>query len=328
MTPAEFAGFLARRLLKAFGVVVGVVILAFFIVRLAPGDPASVIAGQSGVADAEFMRQLRAQFGLDRSLAEQLWIYLRGILTFDFGMSHRLQTPVMRLIADRLPATILLTATAFVFALSLGITLGVLAARRVGTWADSVITVIALTCYATPLFWVGLIFILVFSVQLGWLPAVGMFTIGADHTGLAFAADVARHLLLPAVTLGLFFMALYARLTRASMLEVATQDFVRTARAKGLREGPIVRRHILRNALLPVIGFAGIQAGQIVGGSVLVETVFSWPGVGRLAFEALLARDYNLLLGVFIVTSAMAVVINLVTDIVTALADPRIEMQG
>jgi peptide/nickel transport system permease protein len=328
MTPAEFAGFLARRLLKAFGVVVGVVILAFFIVRLAPGDPASVIAGQSGVADAEFMRQLRAQFGLDRSLAEQLWIYLRGILTFDFGMSHRLQTPVMRLIADRLPATILLTATAFVFALSLGITLGVLAARRVGTWADSVITVIALTCYATPLFWVGLIFILVFSVQLGWLPAVGMFTIGGNFTGLAAVADVARHLLLPAVTLGLFFMALYARLTRASMLEVSTQDFVRTARAKGLKEGPIVRRHILRNALLPVIGFAGIQAGQIVGGSVLVETVFSWPGVGRLAFEALLARDYNLLLGVFIVTSAMAVVINLVTDIVTALADPRIEMQG
>jgi peptide/nickel transport system permease protein len=155
-----------------------------------------------------------------------------------------------------------------------------------------------------------------------------MFTVGADLSGLAAVADVARHLLLPALTLGLFYMALYARLTRASMLEVASQDFVRTARAKGMREGPILRRHVLRNAILPVVGFAGVQAGQLVGGSILVETVFSWPGVGRLAFEALLARDYNLLLGVFIVTSAMAVAINLVTDIVVALVDPRIEVEG
>jgi peptide/nickel transport system permease protein len=155
-----------------------------------------------------------------------------------------------------------------------------------------------------------------------------MFTVGEELSGLAAVVDVARHLLLPALTLGLFYMALYARLTRASMLEVASQDFVRTARAKGMREGPILRRHVLRNAILPVVGFAGVQAGQLVGGSILVETVFSWPGVGRLAFEALLARDYNLLLGVFIVTSAMAVAINLVTDIVVALVDPRIEVEG
>jgi peptide/nickel transport system permease protein len=208
------------------------------------------------------------------------------------------------------------------------VALGAIAARRVGTAADSVVTVLALTFYATPIFWVGLIFILVFAVWLGWLPALGMFTVGADLSGLAAVADVARHLLLPALTLGLFYMALYARLTRASMLEVASQDFVRTARAKGMREGPILRRHVLRNAILPVVGFAGVQAGQLVGGSILVETVFSWPGVGRLAFEALLARDYNLLLGVFIVTSAMAVAINLVTDIVVALVDPRIEVEG
>lgn len=328
MTPAAFLRFLAGRLVKALGVVLGVVILAFFIVRLAPGDPVLVIAGQSGAADAEFIAQLRRQFGLDRSLAEQLWIYVSGIVQLDFGFSHRVQRTVGGLIWERLPATLLLTGTAFAFAVTMGVTLGVLAARRVGTWADSLITVIALTCYATPLFWVGLIFILVFSIQLGWLPALGMFTVGAELSGLAFALDVAKHLVLPSLTLGLFFMALYARLTRASMLEVATQDFVRTARAKGLKEGPIVRRHVLRNALLPVIGFAGVQAGTLVGGSVLVETVFSWPGVGRLAFEALLARDYNLLLGVFIVTSAMAVAINLLTDIVQALVDPRIEVGG
>ncbi|MCZ0736730.1 ABC transporter permease [Phreatobacter sp. AB_2022a] len=326
MDASHFLMFLAQRLIKALGVVVGVVILAFFLVRLAPGDPALVIAGQSGAADAQFLAQLRQQFGLDRSLGEQLFIYLKGIASLDFGYSHRVQRTVGSLIAERLPATILLTGTAFAFAVTVGVTLGVLAARRVGTWADSLITVIALTCYATPLFWVGLLFILVFSIWLNWLPAIGMYSIGEDLTGLAFALDVARYLILPALTLGLFFMALYARLTRASMLEVATQDFVRTARAKGLKEGPIVRRHILRNALLPVIGFAGVQAGTIVGGSVLVETVFAWPGVGRLAFEALLARDYNLLLGVFIVTSAMAVVINLITDIVYALVDPRIEV--
>ena len=304
------------------------VILAFFIVRLAPGDPALVIAGQSGAADAKFMAQLREQFGLDRSLAEQLMIYLRGVAVLDLGISHRVQRTVAGLIGERLGATLLLTGTAFLFALAAGISLGVMAARRVGTAADSAITVLALTCYATPIFWMGLIFILVFAVWLEWLPALGMFTIGANLGGAAHAVDVLRHLLLPALTLGLFYMALYARLTRASMLEVATQDFVRTARAKGMKEGAILRRHVLRNAVLPVIGFAGVQAGQIVGGSILIETVFSWPGVGRLAFEALLARDYNLMLGVFIVTSAMAVAINLLTDIVYALVDPRIEMAG
>ena len=327
MTPAAFAAFLARRLLKAAGVVLGVVIVAFFVVRLAPGDPASVIAGQSGAADAQFMEQLRRQFGLDQPLPVQLWLYVKGVATLDFGVSHRVQRTVASLLVERLPATILLTGTAFAFALAAGVALGAIAARRVGTVADSVVTVLALTFYATPIFWVGLIFILVFAVWLGWLPALGMFTVGADLSGLAAVADVARHLLLPALTLGLFYMALYARLTRASMLEVASQDFVRTARAKGMREGPILRRHVLRNAILPVVGFAGVQAGQLVGGSILVETVFSWPGVGRLAFEALLARDYNLLLGVFIVTSAMAVAINLVTDIVVALVDPRIEVE-
>jgi peptide/nickel transport system permease protein len=328
MTLAAFLAFLGRRLLKALGVVIGVVIVAFFIVRLAPGDPASVIAGQSGAADAEFMAQLQTQFGLDRPLFVQLWLYLKGVATLDFGVSHRVQRTVASLIAERLPATVLLTGAAFVFALAAGVALGAVAARRVGTLTDSAVTVLALTFYATPIFWAGLIFILVFSVWLNWLPALGMFSVGQDYTGLAHMLDVARHLILPALTLGLFYMALYARLTRSSMLEVASQDFVRTARAKGMAEGPILRRHVLRNAILPVIGFAGVQAGQLVGGSILVETVFSWPGVGRLAFEALLARDYNLLLGVFIVTSAMAVMINLITDVLIALIDPRIEVEG
>jgi peptide/nickel transport system permease protein len=312
--------------MKAVIVVIAIIIFQFVLIRLAPGDPASVIAGQSGAADPLFMEQLRAQFGLDRPMHEQLLIYLRDMATLDLGFSHRQQQPVATLIGERLPATLLLTLTAFVFAVTAGVALGVMAARRVGRAADSIITVLALTFYATPIFWVGLLLVLVFSVWLEWLPSFGMFTVGADLTGLAYAVDVARHLILPALTLGLFFLAIYARLARASMLEVADQDFVRTARAKGVPEGRIVRAHVLRNALLPVITFAGIQAGQLVGGSILVETVFAWPGIGRLAFDALLARDYATLLGVFFCTAVMVVVFSLITDLLYAVIDPRVEL--
>jgi peptide/nickel transport system permease protein len=324
--PAAFLRFVLGRIVKAVIVVLAIIVLNFVLIRLAPGDPASVIAGQSGAADPQFMDQLRHQFGLDRPVYEQLWIYVSRIVMLDLGVSHRQQRTVASLLAERLPATLLLTGAAFVLAIAVGVLLGVLAARRVGTWADSAITVLALTCYATPLFWIGLMLVLLFSVVLDWLPAFGMSSVGANLTGLASVLDVGRHLILPALTLGLFYLAIYARLTRAAMLEVADQDFVKTARAKGVPEGRILRAHVLRNALLPVITFAGIQAGQLIGGSILVETVFAWPGIGRLAFDALLARDYNLLLGVFVCTSAMVVTFNIVTDLLYAAIDPRIEV--
>ena len=326
MSASGLLRFLAGRGVKAVLILVAIVVCNFLLIHAAPGDPASVIAGQSGAADPKFLEQLRQQFGLDRPLYEQLWIYLRGVLSLDLGFSHRQQLPVAQVIFERLPATLLLTGVAFLFAMLIGVTLGALAARRVGRWADSIITVIALAFYATPLFWVGLMLVLLFSVALDWLPSFGMSTVGADLTGFAAVLDVAKHLILPALTLGLFYVAVYARLTRATMLEVADQDFVRTARAKGVPEGRILRAHVLRNAILPVITFAGIQAGQLVGGSILVETVFAWPGIGRLAFEALLARDYAVLLGVFFITSVMVVVFNLVTDLVYALVDPRVEL--
>lgn len=328
MTPAGLLAFLARRLGKAALVILGVVILNFLLIRLAPGDPALVIAGQSGAADEQFVAQLRAQFGLDRPVSEQLWIYVSGVMTGDLGISHRQQRTVASLIMERLPATLLLTGAAFVLAIGAGVAMGAWAAQRVGSWGDSAITVLALTFYATPLFWVGLMLVLLFSVQLEWLPSFGMNTVGAELSGWASAVDVARHLLLPAITLGLFYMAIYARLTRASMLEVADQDFVKTARAKGVPETRVQRAHVLRNALLPVITFAGIQAGQLIGGSILVETVFAWPGIGRLAFDALLQRDYQLLLGVFLCTSTMVIAFNLLTDLLYALVDPRVEVGG
>ncbi|WP_375593063.1 ABC transporter permease [Algihabitans albus] len=319
--------FIAKRLVKAVFVLLAIVVLNFFLIRAAPGDPAQVMAGEAGAADEIFIAQLREQFGLDRPLHEQLLIYVGGIVTLDMGYSYRQQQPVADLIFDRLPATLILTGTAFVISILLGVLLGALAAARVGKWTDSLITVVALVFYATPLFWIALMAILLFSVQLGWLPGFGMESVGAGYSGFQRVLDVLQHLVLPATTLGLFFMAIYARLTRASMLEVMDMDFVKTARAKGLPPGRITRVHVLRNAILPVITLAGIQAGQLVGGAVLTETVFAWPGIGRLMFDALLQRDYNLLLGVFFVSSAMVILFNLVTDVVYTLVDPRIELK-
>jgi len=317
--------FLFQRLFKAILVVLGVVILNFVLIHMAPGDPASVLAGEAGAGDAKFIAQLRAQFGLDQPLYWQLWTYLKGVLTGDLGYSYRNQVPVMTLILDRLPATLLLTGCAFVFSLVLGILLGVIAAYRRGSIADSVVMTSALVFYATPLFWIALMSVLVFSLHLDWLPPFDMESIGANYTGWARVADIAHHLVLPTVTLGLFFTAVYTRLTRASMLEVMALDFVKTARAKGVPKAQIIRRHVLRNAILPVFTFASMQAGQLVGGAVLTETVFAWPGIGRLMFDALLQRDYPVLLGVFLVTAAVVVLVNLIADLLYRFVDPRIE---
>jgi peptide/nickel transport system permease protein len=318
--------FIAQRILKGALVLLGILILNFALIRLAPGDPATVIAGEAGASDETYLAQLRAQFGLDRPFLEQLWIYIRSVLSLDLGFSYRQQRPVAEILLEKLPATLLLTGTAFVLSLVAGVALGVKAARSVGKPLDSIVTVIALFFYATPIFWVGLMAVLLFSVTLNWLPAFGMYTVGAGYTGVALWLDVARHLTLPALTLALFHIAVYARMTRASMLEVRDQDFVRTARAKGISDEQVVRRHILRNAVLPILTIAGVKAGYLIGGSIVVETVFAWPGIGRVAFDAVMQRDYNVLLGVFFLTSSMVIIVNLITDVLYTFVDPRIEL--
>lgn len=320
----RFVVLILDRLAKSIAVLLAIVILNFLLIHAAPGDPAAVMAGEAGAADEVFIAQLRERFGLDKPFLEQMWIYVSDVVQLDLGYSYRQQAPVADLIFERLPATLLLTMTAFAFSLALGVLLGALAAMRAGRWADSLITTAALLFYATPLFWVALMAVLLFSVTLDWLPGFGFETVGSGYAGLERALDIASHLILPALTLGLFFTAVYVRMTRASMLEVANMDFVKTARAKGLSPGAVQRRHILRNALLPVVTLAGLQAGQLVGGAVLTETVFAWPGIGRLMFEALSQRDYNLLLGVFLVCAAMVVFFNILTDVIYRLVDPRI----
>ncbi|MFC0266889.1 ABC transporter permease [Kushneria aurantia] len=319
-----YLSLIAGRLGKAVLVLLAILVFNFFLIHAAPGDPALVMAGEAGSTDAEFIADLRERFGLDQPLPVQLWHYISGVLTLDFGYSYRQQMPVLDLILDRLPATLLLTGAAFIISLSLGVLAGALAAMRAGKPSGSLIMGLALLFYATPLYWVAMMSVLLFSVWLEWLPAYGFSTVGANYTGLAHVGDVALHLILPALTLGLFFMAIYTRMTRTSMLSVAQQDFVRTARAKGVAPGVIQRRHILRNALLPIITLAGLQAGQMVGGAVLTETVFAWPGIGRLMYDALMQRDYNLLLGVFFFSALLVIVFNMITDVIYRLADPRI----
>lgn len=318
--------FMMGRVLQGLLAILLIATVNFMLVHAAPGDPVSVMAGEAGASDPQFVAQLREQFGLDQPITTQLTTYLGKVVTLDLGYSYRQQQPVLTLILDRLPATLLLTVSAFVLSLLLGVTLGALSARKAGTWIDSTITLVSLVFYATPLYWLALMAVLVFTVQLEWLPGFGFSTVGSGYVGLALAWDIAKHMVLPVLTLALFYMAVYARMTRAAMLEVAQMDFVKTARAKGVRPGRILRSHVLRNALLPVVTLAGIQAGGLIGGAVLTETVFAWPGLGRLMFDALLQRDYSLLLGSFLVTAAMAVLFNLVTDLVYTLVDPRIEL--
>ena len=318
--------FIALRLVKTALVALAVVILSFFLIRLAPGDAATVMAGQSGYADEAFMKSLRAEYGLDKPLPVQLAKYLGAVAKGDLGTSYVRRQPVLEVILERLPNTLLLDAFALVVAIAGGVWLGSIAARRPGSAGDAGVTVLSMLFYAVPQFWLGMMMVLVFAVWMTWLPPFGIETMGADLTGLARAGDVARHMILPGVTLALYFLASYARLTRTAMLEVADADFVKTARAKGISERQVARRHILRNALIPLVTFAGLQASILFGGSVLVENVFSWPGIGTLAYDAVTARDNPLLLGIFIVTAVLVSLFNLATDIAYSIADPRVEL--
>lgn len=318
--------YIGLRLVKTLLVTAAVVLISFFLIHAVPGDAATVMAGQAGYADEAYMANLRAEYGLDQPLPVQLWRYVSRVAQGDLGTSFVRRESVLSIIMERLPNSLLLDGFALVLAAGGGIALGAVAARRAGSAGDSAVTGLSMLFYAVPQFWLGMMLVLLFAVWLGWFPPFGIETMGADYTGLARMADIARHIILPGVTLALYFMAFYARLTRTAMIEVAEQDFVKTARAKGISERQVQRRHILRNALIPLVTYAGLQASIMVGGSVLVENVFSWPGIGTLAYQAVQARDNPLLLGIFIVTSVLVCLFNLVTDIAYSVVDPRVEL--
>lgn len=318
------ARFIGRRLLQGVPIILGIVVLNFLLLQLVPGDAATVLAGEAGGAPAEYVAQLRQRFGLDQPLWVQLLLYVKNVLLLDLGYSFRNDMSVIALIAGRLGPTLLLMGTTVTVAVGSGVLCGLLAATAVNTWRDRMISVAAVITYATPLFWAGLMLILVFAVKLDWLPTSGMEDVVAFNEGWRRVVDVARHLVLPTMTLSLFYMALYTRMMRAAMLDQRGMDYVVTARSKGLTERRITYRHVLRNAVLPVITMAGVQVGSLLGGSVVVESVFAWPGLGQLAFQSLFARDFNLLLGIFFLSACLVVVVNVVVDLVYGILDPRI----
>lgn len=317
-----------RRLLQAVPTLLIILVGLFLLLQLAPGDTVDALMAQMGGGSAEDAARLRAQYGLDVGVATQLGRYLVRLATLDLGQSAIYGKPVATVIGERLAVTALFMSCALAFAFSAGLVLGVLAARRVNGWRDTVISTAGLLFYAIPSFWLGLMLIVLFSVKLAWLPPGGFESIGAGLTGLARVLDIASHLVLPTISLALIFLAIYLRLMRASMLEVMGLDFVRTARAKGLPEGRVLRRHVLRNAMLPMVTFVGLQFSTMLGGSVVVESVFSLPGLGRLAYESVVQRDLNTLLGIVLVSSVLVVVVNFVVDLLYARLDPRIGAGG
>ncbi|HMN83182.1 MAG TPA: ABC transporter permease [Burkholderiaceae bacterium] len=320
--------YLLRRTGQAALLVLLIACLNFGLLHLAPGDAVDVLAGETGAGDADYLAELRRNYGLDRPLWVQLSRYVWNVAQFDFGFAFHYHAPVVQVILERLPATLLLMITSLTVALVGGVVLGVIAARKAGSRWDALISVVSLIGYATPLFWLGLMLIVLFSVKLDLLPSSGFQTIGGPDEFPERQLDIARHLVLPACSLTLFYMATYIRLMRAQMLEVANLEFVRTARAKGVSENRIAFRHVLRNAVLPVLSLFGVQIGSVLGGAVVVEVVFGWPGLGQLAFDAIAQRDTNLLMGILFFCSILVVAVNLVVDLLYSRIDPRIELHG
>lgn len=317
-----------RRLAAALPALLLILAGLFLLLQLAPGDTVDALVAQVGGADPSMIEELRRYYALDQSTSVRLWDYLWRLAHLDLGQSAIYGKPVAEVIVERLPVTLLLMGTSLAFAVPLGMALGILAARRVNRWPDTLISLLGLIFYATPSFWFGLMGIFLFSIYLDWLPAGGFETIASGLSGWARLLDIAHHLVLPTVTLALIFLAIYLRIMRASMLEVATLDFVRTARAKGLTENRILVRHVLRNALLPLVTLIGLQTGTLLGGSVVVESVFALPGLGRLAYESVMQRDLNTLLGIVFVSALLVIAVNFLVDLLYARLDPRITGEG
>jgi len=315
---------IAQRILYAVLLLIAVLILNFTMLHLAPGDVADTISQSMGGADAETMAQIRSDYGLDQPFIVQLGSYVAKVLSFDLGYSYFYNQPVTTLIFEKLPATLLLVFTAQILAIVVGVILGVFSAKNPDGILSHFVTFLALFGYAAPVFWTGILLLIAFSLKIPLFPVAGMSDV--TNTGGTFShiLDVAHHLVLPVITLSTIFFALYSRLCRASMIEVLGSDYVRTAKAKGLSEREITYKHALKNSLSPVITLAGLQFSAVVSGAVLVETVFSWPGLGTLALSSILARDTPTILGILFFSALVVVVGNLLTDLALRLIDPRL----
>ena len=318
------------RLGLAIGLLLAVVVVVFFLIQMAPGDAALYLGIEQGTGDPEYLAKLRSQYGLDRPLLVQLGAYIGQVAQLDLGQSTYFNQPVLSLILDRLFATVLLASTSLLFAVVVGVALGVFTARRPESPASHGVTIVSLLGFATPVFWSALMLIVVFAAghPFNILPVSGIEDVRYDGNWFGETVDLFQHLVLPAASLGFIYLAIYSRLARASMLEVLESDYIRTARAKGAHERVVVYKHALRNAVIPVVTAAGLQVGNLLSGALLVEFVFAWPGIGRLAVSSIIRRDSPTLLGIMIFSAAMVIVANLLTDLVYRLIDPRIRVGG
>ncbi len=297
-----------RRLLVALPSLLGVLIIVFLMVRLAPGDPAQLLAGE--LADAATVERIRERFGLNESMPVQFQRFITGVFTGDLGRSTRTNRPVMQELVDFFPNTVQLALASIVFAMVTGVGLGIISALRSNTWIDALSMIMALIGVSMPTFWFGLLAIRFFAVENQWFPVAGTGTF--------------MHLVLPAITLGISSTGIIARMTRSSLLEVLGQDYVRTARAKGGHPRSIVFKHALRNALVPVLTVGGLEFGSLLAGAVITETVFTWPGVGRMLVTSILSRDYPVVQGTVLLIAVSFIIVNLLVDLVYGLVDPRI----
>ncbi len=315
--------YVLRRLLQLIPIVIIIICINFLLIHLAPGDPVSYLIGDAPV-DQSFVDTLRSQFGLDKPLYVQLLQYFVQIAHGNLGYSFVSRQDVSAILVERLPATLLLLGTQFVLSIIFGTLLGVVSAYRQGSAIDQSVTVLSLIGFAVPAFWLAQMMLLVFSLQLNLFPAQGMHSLRVSTEGFASFVDLLQHLALPAITLTIFNMAVIARVTRASMLNNLRLEYITFARSKGVRELAVVWTHALRNAILPVITVVGLNIRTLIAGAVLTETVFAWPGIGRLTYDSMISRDYPVLMGILVVISITVVIGNILTDIAYAYLDPRV----
>ena len=312
------------RVLQLIPVTLVVIVLNFLLIHLAPGDVAIILAGDA--ADPAYLATIRTRYGLDLPFHDQLWRYLVQVGSGDLGISFRSREPVFNEIMSRVPATLLLVGTSLLLSVVLGTWIGTWIARRPGSALDSWVSAGAVALFSVPVFWLGLMLVLLFSVRIPLLPGMGMASVDGPREGFGRVLDIAQHLVLPVLALMTVSVGQYVRLARSAVAEVMGESYITTARAVGYPERTILMRHALRNALLPVVTVLGLQLGLMLTGAVLTETVFSWPGLGRLIYDAILARDTPVIMGAFIAMSITVALAALVTDLVYAALDPRVKL--
>jgi len=314
--------FIFRRLIQLIPLLIGVSLISFFVMHLAPGDPTALFTDPN--IDPVELARIRANWGLDKPIIVQYFYWLKNAVQGDFGNSYMTGQPVINEILERLPNTLLLMISSYILTLLITIPLGVLSAVKKGTWFDNLVTILSFAGMATPSFWLGLMLMLLFAVHLDWLPAVGMYDPLVQGGWVVRWLDVGKHMILPLTTMTMLSLAGITRYQRAAMLEVLNQDYIRTARAKGLPERVVIFKHALRNALIPIVTIMGLSLPGLFGGAFIIETIFAWPGMGRLGVMAIFQRNYPLIMGIVVFSAVLIMLGNLLADLGYALVDPRI----